>query len=201
MSVLSVRLCPRLEADPMALQRIFAYALASDIEVSGLGIIKAEPPFWPECLFITDNLYLPKQEGSAGQTELDSDALLSFTHQLTVAGKNVSQYRLWWHSHVGGAVFFSFQDTSTINALAKTWPFVVALVVNHHAEARCRVISRTSDLELEFVLPKPNQATLEACKQEVAQKVTQRKYEWPLWKKGSGKWDDERGLGLNRFKF
>ena len=87
--------------------------------------------------FIIKDTVILKQEVSAGNCEMEAEALA--LHYSKMVGKHGDKVRhCWWHSHHTMDAFWSGTDTSTILA-NKSHDFTVSLVVNLKQEYKLRV--------------------------------------------------------------
>lgn len=105
---------------------IMYYVKNSTIEVSGMGKVITNPDGTIEVV----SAYLPKQEGSAAETDLDDDTIASLMYE---SRNDEGELLWWWHSHVKMKVFMSSTDETTIEQLGKRG-CMYATVFNHSAE-------------------------------------------------------------------
>lgn len=142
------------------LSKIFAYAEACELEVSGWGVFNNKRK-------IIDKIFpLYEQYCSAVDTE----------HDMINVNRMANFH---WHSHVNMGTFWSSQDESTIENIGKYIPTLISLVVNKRKEYKCRVdifspIRLTQECGLDlFTKQYPN---IEKIQKEVKEKVKEREY-------------------------
>lgn len=75
-----------------ALEKIRYWTEATDIEVSGLGLVRKVPGG-----FFIEDTYIIEQECGPGGTELDNDALAQFMLDLNAQGIDPGGLKFWWH--------------------------------------------------------------------------------------------------------
>ncbi len=114
-------------------QKMFLYAINCTKEVSGLGMVEREG----NELRITD-LFIVKQEVTAGNTTLDNKDLAKKTIDLIAAGGDPSKMKLWWHCHLGGGTYWSATDERCCEAYNND-QWLLSMVVNYKKELRCRL--------------------------------------------------------------
>jgi len=123
---------PRLIVAPDDWNRLMGWALATDSETSGMGLLEADV----SALRVT-RLYLLPQSGNEVETELDPAALASLVVELVRDGVDPAGLRLWWHSHARETPFWSGLDEHTIEGFAPV--AMVSLVVDHRARHLARL--------------------------------------------------------------
>ena len=174
---------------PLATYRkIMAYTTLCDLEISGFCELEYSES---RNAFIAGEVYLLKQEVSGAATHMDEETVSAFNLERIKAGANQLP-RLWFHSHVNMAAFFSTIDEDTLKDLQND-TFTVALVVNKQKEMKAKAYiysettSRIMGIELESkeqveVDPLPVSIEFdyeripEALRKEVDEKVTKRVY-------------------------
>jgi len=118
-----------------AMQDLFGYAYATDNEISCLGTVKRRGN-----VFCIAHLYLLKQTGSFGHTEMDQTSVAELMEQLISEGKTeeAKSLKCWVHSHPGGmGVFWSQTDNETCRRLVSD--YLVSIVVGEGYRAKCRI--------------------------------------------------------------
>jgi proteasome lid subunit RPN8/RPN11 len=105
--------------------KLFQYVAYWDEEITGFADV-----FYDKALnnLIMGELYLLPQQSADTEVEMDEEAISEFTVKCIQMGMEQLP-RLWWHSHVNMATFFSGTDYEAIDNL-KNDTFQVALVVN-----------------------------------------------------------------------
>jgi hypothetical protein len=123
---------PRLIVAPDDWNLLIGWALATDSETSGMGLLEADGAD----LRLT-RLYLLPQSGNEVETELDPAALAGLVVELVRAAVDPAGLRLWWHSHARETPFWSGLDEHTIEGFAPV--SMVSLVVDHRARHLARL--------------------------------------------------------------
>lgn len=120
---------------------IYGWARATDREVSGWGLVKLV-----NGAFHVYKAFIPEQVSSHGLTTIKPEATArlyqSFLNKLGPEryADVANDLKLWWHSHVNGAVFWSGTDDIQAQRNAKNaGDWGLSIVVNHKGEYRCRV--------------------------------------------------------------
>lgn len=130
-------------------------------------------------LTITD-VEIFKQVVSGAHSDMDDDALAAFLYEKTKAKEDLSQWRVWWHSHASMQVFFSGTDTGTIDGSTE-FPWLVSVVGNHAGDIKARwdlfdPMRHTEELEVE-IIDEEDEELKALCKKEIDEKVSTHKYE------------------------
>ncbi len=150
--------------------KIMAYTDICPDEISGLGKVESRLGQ----LVVTD-VAIFEQKVSGAHSTIEMEALAKFQEERVRAGESMKEWCFWWHSHANMGVFFSGTDTGTIETSTE-FPYLVSLVVNKKHESLARLDLRTPvratiDLQVE-ILEEVNEEILEACRQEIALKVS-----------------------------
>lgn len=123
---------PRLVMQAGDWDLVMGWALATDSETSGMGLLERDGVD----LRVT-RLFLLPQSGNEVETELDPAALATLVGELVEDGTDPGCLRLWWHSHARETPFWSGLDEHTIESFAPV-P-MVSLVVDHRARHLARL--------------------------------------------------------------
>lgn len=108
-----------------AFDKFFAYIDAADGEIGGLGEITLRD----SGIYITD-IHLIRQKTTNAETVLSPGALGGFMREMLDQGKDLSLFRLWWHSHGVYEVGWSKnKDEVTVRTLSKS-KYLVSIVGN-----------------------------------------------------------------------
>lgn len=116
-----------------AYNKMFQYVVATDNEISGLGVVEELPNTG---VTITD-VYLPDQVCGPASTELDPLSVSRLLIELSKQGKEKSLL-CWWHSHCNMETFWSGTDNRTIEGL-RAGTYFISLVVNKRFDIRARI--------------------------------------------------------------
>jgi len=180
-----------------AWQKIMYFVNKCPDEISGFGTVLYDKS---SNEFIVTDAYLLEQTGGAAHTDIDGKSL---SKMMVARMKEEGSMKLWWHSHVNMAAFWSGQDTSTIKELG-TNGWIIATVFNKRREyksAYCGKVTHESghtgvdlreDISTElYVSNLVNDAELEAeykenFKEKVYPKFTANygyDYDWKMGQK------------------
>lgn len=179
---------PTIYILPHVKARLDAYIAGCDVEISGLGTAHQQGRD-----FIIDDVFLLKQECTAGSTDIDDEAAAQFLCEAIRDGHDPATLRVWWHSHASFGCFWSTTDEGTIDVLSGgAW--LISIVGNHAGQYRGRLdiydpMRLTLDeLPLHVVLPESADVQ-EAAKAEIAAKVKVKHYGVQKWNPLHGKWN------------
>ena len=160
-------------------RKLRAYVEQTEVEISGMGEIKKTTENGEQILSITD-IRIFKQQVTSGNTVLDRRALGKFYDDILREGKNMQDWKLWWHSHNTMGSFFSPTDTSTIEDFdleSKQENWILALVTNHDGDdvIRCDIfqpIRATIDVP-ELEIDYGDKDMRQEVKKEIEEKVSE----------------------------
>ena len=118
-----------------AYKKLFSYVRSTDLEVSGLGLVKKTTTG-----FRIYDIFVLNQESTGGHTDLDPNAMAKLMCKLIKerGRESVNDLKFWWHSHPHFGTFWSGTDDATADRLSND-KFLVAWVVNHDYSIRCRI--------------------------------------------------------------
>lgn len=119
---------------PEAERKRQAYIDRCDLEISGLGVVEVVD----NTILITD-VFLLKQEVSAGGTILDKKAIHKLTNKCLMKGISPLKLKYWWHSHVEMGVGWSKIDKDTMEKTFQPQDYFVSTVGNKKGEQRTRI--------------------------------------------------------------
>ena len=154
------------------------YTLLSKGEISGLGRISLKG----KDNIIVDDVYIFKQENSAGSTDLDKKSVALFLEQEYKSGNNINNIKLWWHSHADMTIFWSGTDISTIESLGETSDFIVSIITNKQLEIKGQIDvfkpfrNTLEDIPVEIGIEDKN-LKLQIAK-EIKEKVNEYQWSW-----------------------
>jgi hypothetical protein len=118
---------PRLYTD------IILAALSCEVEVSGLAKISSDDA----CYRAYGSPVIYDQMCSHTETTFNTDSHHSWIQGMVKRGrgKELPEYRLWWHSHANSRVYLSGQDRFTIDYIfADNCDWLLAVVVNRRMD-------------------------------------------------------------------
>lgn len=180
---------PTIFIERGAHKKLKYYVGLCEEEISGFGKIKQIG----DNLVITD-FQIFKQTVGPAHADMDEDSLAEFLYEKTAAKENLSEWRVWWHSHAKMNAFFSGIDTGTIDE-SKEFPWLVSLVTNHDGDMVARFdayspIRYHLDVEVE-VLDEEDEELKEACEKEIEAKVSRSAVRYGYHARPKGKnWYD-----------
>lgn len=158
-----------------------------ETEVSGFGkvrVVKVEEettPAWGKEQIVQDqyleiyDLEILTQQVSGVHSTIEEEDLAKFLYEKQKKGESVADYKVWWHSHVDMAAFFSGTDTGTIDGSTE-FPYLISIVGNKAGELKVR-FDLYSPLRLTFadvelkVGQHEDEALRKVCKSEIKKKV------------------------------
>ena len=123
----------RLWLLPEVEERIRHYVSLASGEVSGLGLVDEV-----EGGFLLTQVFLPRQECTAGGTELDQDWVAALMVTLEEEGIDSGKMKCWYHSHGSLDVFWSNTDHECVAGLAND-NYFLSLVVNKAGDMLARL--------------------------------------------------------------
>ncbi len=144
-----------------------------DNEISGFGkVTETKTP--QGSVFIVTDFEIFDQVVSGAHSTIDDDALAKFLFEKTKAGENMSEWKVWWHSHCRMASYFSQTDTGTMDKSTE-FKYMISLVTNHKDEKTARIdvydpIRAHSDMDV-VVLEEEDSELKELCKKQIEEKV------------------------------
>ena len=157
----------------LAYAQVIGYLTSTACEVSCFGLVKRK-----NNTFYIRELFVPKQEGSGAETNIDNAALAQLVNQLIKDGRadDVDDLKVWLHSHPNLGVFFSKTDTDdAIDMLCRDW--WLSIVVNEKLEMKARLdIAVPLKLGIEgipiYLENNTNLDIAEKCRKELEDKVS-----------------------------
>lgn len=89
--------------------------------------------------FLLDSIYIPKQEVTATETDIDADAMTELALKLLDEGKDPSKLYAWFHSHVNMGVSPSGQDEHQVEDYLNVCPVFIRGIVNKKGDMKVDV--------------------------------------------------------------
>ncbi len=146
------------------------------VEISGFGKARQVVDDDGNKAFrVYDLEVLPQTVGPASAT-IDDESLAKFTNEKIRKGIDMTEYRVWWHSHADFQAFFSGTDKDTIENLFTGFPFLISIVSNkagvivarydeYHPQRYARRIREV------VIEEKEDKRLLRQCKRAIGKKV------------------------------
>lgn len=176
----------RVVVEPETLTKLWAYALAADIEVSCIGEVQVERE---SIIHVLPEQHVLVQENSSVRTEISASALAPLVTRYVKEGRSPRLLRFWWHSHVDMTATFSYTDDDTIKQLSRQMPgLFVAAVFNRRGESEWRAIYKDFTLTFKFTLG----TALRPTKEQILETKTFLK---PLIKEKTSWWRSRSDFG------
>lgn len=127
-------------------------------------------------LLVYDIEILP-QIVSGVHSTIDEETLVAFLTKKTQDGESVKDYKVWWHSHVNMAAFFSGTDVGTIEESDGSFPYLLSIVTNKPGDILTRLDVfgdlPTPNVQVDFsIQEQDNKPLRNYIKREIAEKVT-----------------------------
>ncbi len=152
-------------------RQVTLYTQMAKGEISWIGTIEKHGEFD----FLVGEIFLIKQETTSVKTQFDDEDMAMFLLDYNEAGKDLSNLKLWLHTHNNFAVSWSTRDEKTINNFHRS-EFMVSVVTNKFGDFLARIdIFRPLRLTLEnvqvAVLPSFSEEEIEKAANEITEKV------------------------------
>jgi proteasome lid subunit RPN8/RPN11 len=156
-------------------QKILSYVMATGDEISGLGMCKKQGS-----VIRVYELIMPKQQNSGSNTELDEEDTSKIITDMVRAGRDMSELRCWWHSHVNMKCFWSATDETTCRKIGQG-DWFISIVANKKNRMLARLdiykpfrltldnIEIMVEDNIEFIIP-------QSIKDEIEEKVSPKSY-------------------------
>lgn len=130
-------------------------------------------------IFYIDKVYLPKQEVSPVETDIDPDSLAEVYMDIANSGGDPSSMYAWFHSHVNMGVTPSAQDESQVETFLQTLPVLIRGIMNKKGAIKVDVYLRDEGLAFNSVTVEVAHPTLTAEEEQaldasILEKVTER---------------------------
>jgi len=118
-------------------QKLRAYVDNTRYEISGLGKVSRSN----DSLIIED-VRIFKQHVNAAETVLSHRELAAFYDEIITEEGDLSNWKLWWHSHATFDTFFSATDVTTIKDFDSEMyqdNWMLSIVTNHNRDLQARL--------------------------------------------------------------
>ncbi len=155
------------------------YVTQAEGEISGFGYLKQIN----SCFFQITDFEIYPQTCSIVSSVLDGDSFAKILCQKMKDDKNISNLKVWFHSHSNSSCFWSHIDERTIR---NSHSFLLSLVVNKNMEilGRLDILEPLyiSEIPVIIMLPKIIHKDIELkrqCQKEITEKVKKQSL-WPL---------------------
>ena len=156
-------------------QKLMYYIMATTDEISGLGMCRKEGS-----RITIYELIMPKQENTGASTEIDEEDLSKIITDMVRANRDMSELRLWYHSHSNMKCFWSGTDEATCRKIGQG-DWFLSIVANRKKQLLARLdiykpfhiildqIEVVVEDDITFEIP-------QEIKDEVEQKVSCKNY-------------------------
>ena len=118
-------------------KKLFTYIDSVDAEISGFGKVKKNGNS-----FYVEEIKIFNQVVTGTETTINKSSLGKFFDDLVSQGEELSDWRLWWHSHNDFEAYFSSIDAATIEDFdieTKEDNWMLSVVGNKMRSLKCRV--------------------------------------------------------------
>lgn len=118
-------------------QKLRAYVESTRYEISGLGKLSRK-----DDLLIVEDVRIFKQKVTAAETVLNHRELAAFYDEIIKEEGDLSNWKLWWHSHATFDTFFSSTDIATIKDFDSEMyqdNWMLSIVTNHKKDLQARL--------------------------------------------------------------
>lgn len=117
-----------------------------------------------------------RQTVSGTHSTIDEEVLVQFLTEKTANSESTKDYKVWWHSHVNMAAFFSGTDTNTMET-STGFPYLLSIVTNKREEvlARLDIFGDLPQRDVKVNLhiqPSEDKKLRKFVRDEIANKVT-----------------------------
>lgn len=92
--------------------------------------------------YLIDRIYVPKQQVSGTETDIDQDAMAALTEELFAAGLDPGTLFYWGHSHVNMGVSPSGQDERQVRDYLESCPIFIREIRNKKGDVKVDVYDR-----------------------------------------------------------
>lgn len=167
-------------------RQLRVWTQAAEGEFSCFGVVSYTPE---SGRIIVEKFFLPEQICNGVATKPSESAMCDLMTELSRSGYNMSSLCCWAHSHVNMGVFWSGEDSDTINQMEND-SFILSIVTNKQGQFRVRLdlyapLRLTIDeISLHFLSASPRDEVLEA---ELKSKVKREVYQQPS-RFGDNRW-------------
>lgn len=125
---------PKLLIPIESFRKIMAYTQLAEGEITGFADVEYNVE---RENFVVGEVYLIEQTAQAAEVDMNEEQISKF--MLSRIEQGATQMpRIWWHSHVDMAAFFSGTDTQTISEF-KSDSYTISLVVNKKREMKANL--------------------------------------------------------------
>jgi len=119
----------------LVLLEMYLYAREATGEISGLGKVERIGTD-----FRISEVRIFEQECTSSETELNNTELSKFFEEIVEQGGDMTEWRLWWHSHATMGTFFSGTDIECEKNLMECFgDYLISMVVNKKGEFYSRI--------------------------------------------------------------
>lgn len=171
-----VGLAPVVYIEEEAMRDITTIVRLCDKEVTWVGlvnVVEGKDKSWGD--FLVHKVFLPKQKVTGSECEYDANDLARIAVECGDAEKDVSEMRLWGHSHHTMGVFASAQDQKD---LVKNKSWLIQQITNKKGEFLHRLWLPEKGLmltELDHVVLEDDAERVSRWKSEIDARVTEKK--------------------------
>ncbi len=149
------------------------YTECCDTEISGLGKVRETPEG-----FEIYSIEILNQDVSFAHSSLNDEDLAKFLQEKLKTNEKISDYKVWWHSHVYMDSYFSPIDDRTIDGSTE-FPYMISIVTNKMKKDLIRLdlhkpFRLTIPIEKLEIILEEDEHLKNQCLKEIEEKVKTR---------------------------
>jgi proteasome lid subunit RPN8/RPN11 len=149
-------------------------------EVGWMGLVKKVT----DTSYLIYEIFVPKQEVTSVETEIESDAMAELAMELMEAGHDTSEMYAWYHSHVNMGVSPSGQDESQVEEFLDSCPVFIRGIINKRGDSKVDVYYPEhgicyTNVPTEVHLPPLNTEVATALNATLDANITEVVYQYP----------------------
>jgi hypothetical protein len=167
---------PKIYATPEAMHKMQAYTELCSDEIGWLGDVEELGGM----RYLITDVFLAKQTVSGATCNLTPEGILELIEERLIAGEEVSNMKMWGHSHVNMGAFASGQDETQFKELqANSTDFFIRLIMNKRDDFHITFIDIARQIqwtELPITVYVPHSIDKDLIRAEIKDKVTKQVY-------------------------
>lgn len=167
---------PRIYSTPEAMQKMQAFTRICDNEIGWLGDVT---PLGNMCYLITD-VFLAEQTVSGATCNLTDNGLHLLYEERLMRNEDISNMKMWGHSHASMAAFASGQDDTELKRFTESAEgFFIRLIMNKKDEFHITFVDTDRQIQwtdLPITIWTENVIDEAAIRAEIKEKVTVQTY-------------------------
>lgn len=133
---------PTVYYTPEVFQQMQYIVDKCQLEVGWMGLVKNPAPG----IYLIYKIFVPEQEVTGVETDIDSDAMADLTMELLDDGHDTSELYAWYHSHVNMGVSPSTQDETQVAEFLEHCEVFIRGIVNKKGDSKVDVYYPTHNI-------------------------------------------------------